>query len=316
MKFRYLVIASLFITTTAYGKIIKFANTSKPNHLGLRISSYPHITGDTFRAICDHIIDETQNQFDTDTVKPGNIIFIKTSFCHPFFKAIHPFITNPYILVTHNDDLDAPGDFYNFLQDKKIIAWFGINCNIENHQKFIPIPIGVANKNWYFGDPKDIDIVRQHLGNYKRTNLVYLNVSKRSNKSRKDVLQLFTNKSWCTTSTPTKSHQEYLEAMAQSKFVLSPRGAGEDCYRTWEAMLMGAIPIVKHSKIDPIFEGLPVLLINDWHEISEHFLHRTYTEMQNKHYNLERLFAPYWLQKITGVKNNFLQKQTCNSSIQ
>lgn len=98
MKIRSFFLTLGIIAAPVYGKIIKLNDIEKPKNLGIRTSSYPYITGDTFRAICDHIIDETQDQFNTELVKPGDIIFIRTSRGHLFFNKIHPFITNPYIL--------------------------------------------------------------------------------------------------------------------------------------------------------------------------------------------------------------------------
>lgn len=49
-------------------------------------------------------------------------------------------------------------------------------------------------------------------------------------------------------------------------FVVSPHGFGLDCYRTWEAMLCGAIVIVKTSGLDAIYDGLPVVIVDDWSE--------------------------------------------------
>ena len=36
--------------------------------------------------------------------------------------------------------------------------------------------------------------------------------------------------------------RQYLMALGQHRFVLSPRGNGLDAHRTWEALLVGAIP--------------------------------------------------------------------------
>ena len=52
-------------------------------------------------------------------------------------------------------------------------------------------------------------------------------------------------------------------------FVVSPHGRGLDCFRTWEALLMGAIPIVKHSPIDGLYDGFPVVFVEDWSAINE-----------------------------------------------
>ena len=65
---------------------------------------------------------------------------------------------------------------------------------------------------------------------------------------------------------------------------------------------MGAIPVVKHSTIDRVFDGLPVLLIDDWQEVTPEFLEKKYEEMTHKKYNMERLFADYWLQQIQYIQ--------------
>ena len=47
---------------------------------------------------------------------------------------------------------------------------------------------------------------------------------------------------------------QYLMTLGSHKFVLSPRGNGLDAHRTWEAMLVGAIPIVRASALNPLYE--------------------------------------------------------------
>lgn len=86
------------------------------------------------------------------------------------------------------------------------------------------------------------------------------------------------------------------------KFVLSPKGAGLDCHRTWEVLAMGSIPIVLSSSIDDVFKDLPVVIVNSWSEINEDFLHNKYDEImkkkeQNK-YKMEKLQVDYWTKKF------------------
>ena len=54
----------------------------------------------------------------------------------------------------------------------------------------------------------------------------------------------------------------YYAALAHSKFVASPEGHGRDCYRTWEAVALGAIPILRRtagSVVDAAkFKDVPV----------------------------------------------------------
>ena len=86
-----------------------------------RLSSEPYISGDTFRKYSDFIFDETQ-RFDPEAVKKGDIIFLATGGEHDlkvFFTEFHPKIKYPYILITHNGDRDTPGEFKDYLEDKK-----------------------------------------------------------------------------------------------------------------------------------------------------------------------------------------------------
>ena len=59
------------------------------------------------------------------------------------------------------------------------------------------------------------------------------------------------------------SARQFLHEMGRHRFVLSPRGNGLDAHRTWETMLVGAIPIVRHSPLHPLYDRLPVLVVAD-----------------------------------------------------
>ena len=61
-------------------------------------------------------------------------------------------------------------------------------------------------------------------------------------------------------------------------FVVSPYGGGPDCHRTWEALALGCIPIIKSCKMDPLFEGLPVLLVRRWSDVTQDLLDKTIEE--------------------------------------
>jgi hypothetical protein len=81
-------------------------------------------------------------------------------------------------------------------------------------------------------------------------------------------------------------------------FWLSPRGMGIDCHRTWEAIYLGRIPIVLTSELDPLYEELPVLILDDWNQINEEFLRKSYNDIMDKRkrreYNYDKLKMSYW----------------------
>ena len=78
------------------------------------------------------------------------------------------------------------------------------------------------------------------------------------------------------------SQMDYFKQITQSKFTLSPpglyhtiilysiqygnpslKGNGEDCHRTWEAVLLGSIPIVRHSGIESLYQDAPILILGN-----------------------------------------------------
>lgn len=60
---------------------------------------------------------------------------------------------------------------------------------------------------------------------------------------------------------------QYLSEVSNTKFVLSPPGWGIDCFRTWESILFGAIPIVAYSKtLQGLYDESPVYVKYNWTE--------------------------------------------------
>lgn len=114
---------------------------------------------------------------------------------------------------------------------------------------------------------------------------------------RSKAVNNFKDKNFCFNAT-CKPYEDYLREMATFKFVLSPHGAGYDCYRTWEALTLGCIPVVKKSCLDILYDGLPVVIVDDWADATKEFLEKKYDEMAQQKYHLERLSINYWVELI------------------
>lgn len=71
--------------------------------------------------------------------------------------------------------------------------------------------------------------------------------------------------------TTKDSHRAYLSAMRESGLVACPRGVGIDTYRFWEAIYMGAVPIVKRPQgvVASSLQGLPYISVRSWTELSD-----------------------------------------------
>lgn len=243
------------------------------------------------------------SSFKPDAVLTGSIVFVRTFCLTQFFTKVHRFIKNPYILVTHIDDHDIPSGYKNYLKDPKIIAWFSINALMQGCAKLIPIPIGVNQDRSIYKNQKEINNIFYKMRNHQEKKaLLYMNFSVKGKtgtvyKERMELHELFKEKCFCTVG-EMQPFTEYLEEMARHKFALCPRGAGQDTYRTWEALLVGTIPIVLRSNLNSLYAGLPVLIVDSWSMITEEFLEAKYNELTNKKYSIKKLYSKYWLKKI------------------
>jgi hypothetical protein len=250
--------------------------------------------------------------FDPKKLKPGSIIFIRKP--RLFFANVHPLIEHPYVLISQGDVSDRfDPDQMQYLNDNKLIAWFGIHAGEIPHPKFFPIPLGIIEQKPLYFQRKSLHEFFGYLrNNTHKEYLLYLNF-RVDGFAQRDVIQerllckrLFMNKSFCFYAA-RKPIMTYFKEMASCKFVLSPRGEGIDCWRTWEALLVGSIPIVRSSQLDPLYNDLPVLVIQDWHEITEEFLNQKYKEITAKKYDLSKLYVEYWFKRIFAVRDAYLK---------
>ena len=81
------------------------------------------------------------------------------------------------------------------------------------------------------------------------------------------------------------------------RFCISPPGAGIDCHRHWESLLLGTIPILLSSTIDSLFDDVPVIIlksIKDFGKINDIYLNEKYKEILEKikegNYNFDKFF--------------------------
>lgn len=172
------------------------------------------------------------------------------------------------------------------------------------NKKLIPIPLGIAPT--FHGNIKPLTNILSSsvFSKDSRDILCYLNFSEKTYPfERNYVKDLFLKKGFCFYS-QNKNYEEYFSELSRAVFVLSPRGNRLDCYRTWESILCGAIPIVRKSTLDPLFSDLPVLIVGDWRQVTKKSLMKAYKNMQTKKFSLEKMKADYWIDLIRSYQEN------------
>ncbi len=244
--------------------------------------------------------------FDPSAVQPGDIIFARVPGL--FFEHAHSKIKSPYILITHGDVDDAyKNEHAHYLNDKKVLAWFGIHPGTYHHPKFVPIPIGVIGLKAFYDKRDDMDAYFEKLRAVPKNNLLAMNFAAHTHAERKTVQCIFEAQPFCCKFDETHPTMDYLAEMATCKFTLSPRGAGIDCYRTWEALLVGSIPIVRSSQLNILYKDLPIVVVSNWNQVTQEFLERKYQEITSKQYSMKKLYFEYWHARIKAVQQSFLK---------
>ena len=297
-----------------------------------RYTKNPFLRDQVFQEIADIVI--TDDSFEQSLkkisqLKKGAIIYLHGRKMDFFADELLPFIRVPFILISraqgvyHNDfklknkdtiDLKYPlilqnlhDDnmyysiaFQKILNNKYLYYWFGRDLDPSIHSKIRPIPLGIWRKQTTLPlfEIRKLQLPKKYF--------VYLNFTENLNlrgikaASRHPVKKLFSDKEKYpfVIKMERKSFKEYVQDLASSYFVLSPRGFNIDCYRTWEALLCGSYPIAQHSILDSLFEDLPVVLIHDWEEVTQEFLEQKLQEFSQKKFKVEKLFAKYWVDQI------------------
>lgn len=246
------------------------------------------ITGNAFRDICDDYIDDDKPYISLEN-KP-KIIFLKTDWIEIFKEKVLPKIDYQFKLVTHNADRPAPSGNFDLLDDKRLIKWFGMNCNAA-HPKLQPIPIGIANEKWPHGDKNTLlDIINSNICIEK---LVYANFDISTNyKERSRISQLLNEKQFVDYDRQKHSFKTYLQTLKTYKYVISPPGNSIDCHRVWEALYLGVIPIIEANNTMSYFYDLPILVVDSFSELTVELLENQYTILTTRNKS-KKLFSHY-----------------------
>ena len=187
--------------------------------------------------------------------------------------------------------------FREYLNHKWNKAQFIIGKNTFDVDQ--PIPRGRDWRSTEIYLNEDFDII-------KKTLLCYCNFSVDTHKSRPKAYENIKHKK-CIKFEHMGKWKKYTETgkikffknLSISKFIISPRGNGVDCFRNWDALYMKCIPIVPRSKYMEDYADLPILFTDDYKEITFRYLNETYQKMLNKNYNIRKLFLSYWKKRYS-----------------
>ncbi len=262
--------------------------------------------------------------YDLSKLKPGATAYLCTSAAGQIANRLEQ-IPCPIVLVTGDADEDAPTnifaserDFLSFIENPKILHWFAQN-GVVRHPKFSQIPIGLDYHTMSQGlthwgaqiSPVEQEQVLQKISRealplaqrrLKAHANFHFQMTTKYGADRLRAKELI-SPSLVDYEPQRTDRKTTWENQVKYAFVISPHGNGLDCHRTWEALCLGCIPIVRTSPIDGLFEGLPVYIVQDWSEVTEDNLKKVLADFSQRTFDLNRLTLSYWMNQINAKKS-------------
>lgn len=268
----------------------------------LRFSSSPYVSGDSFRTLADHVFDET-GMANPLAVRRGDRVFVKTDMLERFEQDVLPRISEPFILISHNSDHHIDHRFDQLLSDNRVHRWFAQNVLIT-HPKLVQIPIGLENRWWHKnGIVRDFRRLSRSLP-LKTYRILYAFTLNTNEIERRPAL-LALKRSHIADTVDGLNSRAYRKVLARYAFVASPPGNGIDCHRTWEALYLDTVPVIKRSAFYEGFPGLPVLAVDNWDAVEnmdDDFLITTYRSLRVDPHAIKYLWMDYWRQLIESAQ--------------
>jgi len=226
--------------------------------------------------------------------------------------------TNNFVLVTANN-VDYPsGQNMDILNLPNLIRWYGTFPSVV-HPKFRPLPLGpkmswsstsINGEDGRVQQNKIINAItasKFEIASSERKIFLYTNFDVnttnnphiKEHKGTRQRLKDHLQRTNLYHDQPRLSFETYMKDLSNSVFCVCPPGNGVDSHRTWEALLLGCIPIVLYYEpIIPLYENLPVYIVNDWEEITEESLLMKQMEIAAKEYTDVKLYMNFWLSQI------------------
>ena len=270
-------------------------------YIGNEIISYnlPNTTSiNLLNNDCDDIIIEKLNKINNN-----DIIYVQYNFFDIFINILKN-INKKIILLTGQWQLpkllksDKTDDLLN---NDKILLWFSQNPIYDN-KKYFPFPYGI-NYGYELDNPS-IRIYSKYLvNNYKNNfdkNIIISNLPMNyiTNICRNVFVQL-----------NYIDYETFCNKLIKSKFILSPIGDRDDCYRHWEAIGFDTMPISNVGNLyKPLFND-NMYYVDNTLEMLKIFDNQDHYNNLYKNVNKDLITVEYWkdfiinhIKSITSIK--------------
>ena len=303
----------------------------------VRNSSWPFISEDSYRELSDWIIDspEYDCKFSPDEVQCGDIIFCKTDFVDDFFVYHHPKITQPYLLITHASDLAVPSFLVrNILRKNRgnLIRWYAAQLANDHPEHIMSYtPLGMNSPGWYpepgsgmkghYTFPWEIaqtlrsKIIKYLNNSYDKDELALVAFTVQNNEPERSAALDGAKK--LGFAMQRVKPDAWAELLHRRLFIWTPLGnpVGVESHRMWEALIGGALPVVRLGEYESLLSCLPFIPIVKWEDITwdevNYYVKEVLYKLDNNYYDFSRIFLNYQVARFQRAKKR-IQSNMCN----
>ena len=251
----------------------------------------------------NEIVTNPLNMSTAGKVKACESICVDATAFSSFATEILPLISAKILLFTHRWCL--PQVHKSHLTDlvrshSSVSHWFAQNPVYVEDGKYSAFPYGIEPGNLRaFGDA----LLAYHQGSKKKNATIeHLHVSSTHPSRQKLIAKR------AQTGGGFFQVQEFYEKVAASRFLISPHGDRPDCYRHWEAIGLGAIPI---SNIDPLLYGplfgSDMMYVNDADKMIELLDDPSKLDSRYHAPQSQRVLTRYWTKKVDEEKRRCIE---------
>jgi hypothetical protein len=236
-------------------------------------------------------------------IQPYDTVYVNIKGLGVFVDTILPNLVQPIVLIAGNSDRawrDRRAEL-KILENPYIIKWFihSIDFYVEEwgHPKVAAWPYGIHHAPYGQFEPYHPvetfqKAMMKHLHTTKTKGIYKGYLNKDSNGKRAQLMDI----------AEKKDLPDYYEELAAYRFIVSPDGDRPECYRHYEAIGLGVIPITELSPIThPHFLHAPIVYgTSAWDENEEQLLRRMGL-LEFPTVNRIVVFEEYWIEYVQRI---------------
>jgi hypothetical protein len=266
-----------------------------------------------------------------------------------FHDQVLPRIKGPFRLISGSEDITLPVQrdkrwrafdtaeqqiIENILADSRLVSWASENLETLSDPRWMPLPLGLTFPDGGGEKPVRIDRCPPQSSRPLRVLCAHRIRQNQQWDLRRQVTRLCRDElsAWISIFEREVSDSVFNHLLRTHAFVICAEGGGLDpSPKAWQALLHGAIPIMRSSGLDGAYRQLPVVIVAEWTREELAFdrlrdwqstVMPWFDEPQRRAEVLHRLSIDYWWQTInsygplqTKVQDHLQHTQLPNNEI-